>query len=390
VGRLSRHSLVSDDVALPTDLKDPKSGQTYFQAASQMWRLFNAGVDVSKVPAMPFWENMWPGAAGDGLNATQSIYANVLPLVGDATTALLYLDTPDSTGACYPSCSVLGPYALFNSQYSSLAAYRSRGGGNYHAMQWTARKRFSSGFQFDVNYTWSKSIDMASTREKDGRTAEQIVNSWSPGQMRAVSDYDTTHIVSAFWVAEVPFGRGKRFGSGMGKALDALVGGWQISGVFRETSGLPATTDNGGFWPTGWNVEGYAAQLGPVHAATTKNVASVGGGSGPNIFPDPTAALAQFANTLPGESGRRNPIRGDGFFGIDLGLGKRFIMPWKDSHSIQFRAEAFNVSNTAKFDPNNVTVANVSLTLGSPSTWGNYAETLTKPRVLQFSLRYEF
>ena len=390
VGRLSRHSLVSDDVALPTDLKDPKSGQTYFQAASQMWRLFNAGVDVSKVPAIPFWENMWPGAAGDGLNATQSIYANVLPFVGDATTALLYLDTPDSTGACYPSCSVLGPYALFNSQYSSLAAYRSRGGGNYHAMQWTARKRFSSGFQFDVNYTWSKSIDMASTREKDGRTAEQIVNSWSPGQMRAVSDYDTTHIVSAFWVAEVPFGRGKRFGSGMGKALDALVGGWQISGVFRETSGLPATTDNGGFWPTGWNVEGYASQLGPVHAATTKNVASVGGGSGPNIFPDPTAALAQFANTLPGESGRRNPIRGDGFFGIDLGLGKRFIMPWKDSHSIQFRAEAFNVSNTAKFDPNNVTVANVSLTLGSPSTWGNYAETLTKPRVLQFSLRYEF
>ena len=390
VGRLSRHSLVSDDVALPTDLKDPKSGQTYFQAASQMWRLFNAGVDVSKVPAIPFWENMWPGAAGDGLNATQSIYANVLPLVGDATSALTYLDLPDSTGACYPSCSVLGPYALFNSQYSSLAAYRSRGGGNYHAMQWTARKRFSSGFQFDVNYTWSKSIDMASTREKDGRTAEQIVNSWSPGQMRAVSDYDTTHIVSAFWVAEVPFGRGKRFGSGMGKALDALVGGWQISGVFRETSGLPATTDNGGFWPTGWNVEGYASQLGPVHAATTKNVASVGGGSGPNIFPDPTAALAQFANTLPGESGRRNPIRGDGFFGIDVGLGKRFIMPWKDSHSIQFRAEAFNVSNTAKFDPNNVTVANVSLTLGSPSTWGNYAETLTKPRVLQFSLRYEF
>ena len=93
---------------------------------------------------------------------------------------------------------------------------------------------------------------------------------------------------------------------------------------------------------------------------------------------------------MPGESGQRNILRGDGYFGIDVGLGKRFVMPWKDSHSIQFRAEAFNVTNTARFDSNNVTVANVSLTLGSPNSWGNYAETLTTPRVIQFSLRYEF
>jgi len=390
VGRLSRHSLIGDDVAIPTNLKDPKSGQTYFQAASQLWQLNLQGVDVSKIPAIPFWENMWPGAAGGGLTATQSIYTNVYQQVSDATTALTYLDVPDSTGACLPACSVLGPYALFNSQYSSLAAYRSIGSGDYHAMQWTLRKRFSSGLQFDFNYTWSKSIDLASTREKDGRVAEQIINSWYPGQMRAVSDYDTTHIFSAFWVAELPFGRGKKFGGGMGKALDAIVGGWQLSGIFRQTSGLPATTDNGGFWPTNWNVEGYASQIKPVKTATTKNAVFVGGGSGPNIFPDPTAALAAFANTLPGQSGNRNPIRGDGYFGVDLGLGKRFIMPWKESHSLQFRAEAFNVSNTVRFDANNVTVTNVSLSLGSPNTWGNYAEVLTTPRVLQFSLRYEF
>ena len=390
VGRLSRHSLIGDDVATPTDLKDPKSGQTYFQAASQLWALNVAGADVSKVPAIPFWENMWPGAAGGGLNATQSIYTNVYQQVSDATTALTYLDLPDDTGACYPSCSVLGPYALFNSQYSSLAAYRSRGTGNYHAMQWTVRKRFSEGYQFDFNYTWSKSIDMASTREKDGRVASQIINAWSPGQMRGVSDYDTTHIFSAFWVAELPFGRGKKFGSGMGKGLDAVVGGWQLTGIFRQTSGLPALTDNGGFWPTDWNVEGYATQLGPVKTGTNKNAASVGGGSGPNLFPDPTLALKSFANTLPGQSGQRNILRGDGYFGIDVGLGKRFVMPWKDSHSIQFRVEAFNVTNTARFDANNVTFANVSLSLGSPNSWGNYAETLTTPRVIQFSARYEF
>jgi len=390
VGRLSRHSLNADDVAMPTNLKDPKSGQTYFQAASQLWAMNVAGVDVSKVPAIPFWEDMWPGAAGGGLTATQSIYTNVYQQVSDATTALTYLDVPDDTGACYPSCSKLGPYTLFNSQYSSLAAFRSIGSGDYHSMQWTVRKRFSSGVQFDFNYTFSKSIDLASTREKDGRVVEQIINAWDPRQMRAVSDYDTTHIFSAFWVVELPFGRAKKFGGGMGKALDAIVGGWQVSGIFRQTSGLPATTDNGGFWPTNWNVEGYASQIAPVKTGTNKNAMFVGGGSGPNIFPDPTAALAAFANTLPGQSGNRNPIRGDGYFGIDLGLGKRFIMPWKESHSIQFRVEAFNVSNTVRFDTNNVSVTNVSLSLGSPNTWGNYAEVLTTPRVIQFSARYEF
>ena len=127
-----------------------------------------------------------------------------------------------------------------------------------------------------------------------------------------------------------------------------------------------------------------------MKTGTNKNAVFVGGGSGPNIFPDPTAALAAFANTLPGQSGNRNPIRGDGYFGIDLGLGKRFTMPWKESHSIQFRVEAFNVSNTVRFDTNNVSVTNVSLSLGSPNTWGNYAEVLTTPRVIQFSARYEF
>src|SRR5207249_9145522 len=87
-------------------------------------------------------------------------------------------------------------------------------------------------------------------------------------------------------VAELAFGRGKKFGSGMGKGLDAVVGGWQLTGIFRQTSGLPALTDNGGFWPTDWNVEGYATQLGPVKTGTNKNAASVGGGSGPNLFPD--------------------------------------------------------------------------------------------------------
>ena len=103
------------------------------------------------------------------------------------------------------------------------------------------------------------------------------------------------------------------------------------------------------------------------------------------MFPDPNAAFAAFELTWPGESGTRNPIRGDGFFTVDAGLGKRFVMPYNEKHSIQFRAEAFNVTNTVRFDVNQS-----SLTLGSQGSFGKYNGTLNSPRVMQFGARYEF
>ena len=57
--------------------------------------------------------------------------------------------------------------------------------------------------------------------------------------MRAVSNYDTTQQVNAYGVYELPFGRGRKFGTGMNKILDAFVGGWQLTGNYRQTSGLP-------------------------------------------------------------------------------------------------------------------------------------------------------
>ncbi len=51
-----------------------------------------------------------------------------------------------------------------------------------------------------------------------------------------------------------PFGRGRKFGTSMNKILDAFVGGWQVSGTYRQTSGLPYTVGNGSRWPTDWDV----------------------------------------------------------------------------------------------------------------------------------------
>ncbi len=86
-----------------------------------------------------------------------------------------------------------------------------------------------------------------------------------------------------------------------------------------------------------------------------------------------------------GESGLRNNIRGDGYFGIDSGVSKTFKMPYKEGHTLQIRWETFNLTNTVRFDPN----SNEG-DLMSASTLGKLGDTLGAPRQMQFSLRYTF
>ena len=164
-------------------------------------------------------------------------------------------------------------------------------------------------------------------------------------------------------------------------AADAVFGGWQVAGLWRQTSGLPISVSNGRNWPTNWQWQANATQIGPVpEAHTSKNV-----GGHVNAFAEPAAALAAYDFTYPGEVGQRNGIRGDGYFTIDGSLAKRFALPWAESHSLQFRWEVFNVTNTARFD-----VRALSLDLGNRATFGRYSGMLTEPRVMQFGLRYDF
>lgn len=376
VGKYSRRSIVGDDVAIPTNLKDPASGQTYFQAATLMMQQVNANVPTSKIAKQPFFETFYPGYATGSLSATQSIYQQFYMTEPDATSVLLDIDGPGCTASFTKSKSC---YQQWNAQYSSLAVYRSRGSGSYSAAQLSIRKRYSNGFQFDFNYTYGRSIDLSSTRESDSITSGQIINPWNTRQMRAVSDYDLTHNVTAFAIYELPVGKGKMFLGNSNKIVDAIIGGWQLSGIYRQSSGFPVSVGNGGFWPTNWNLTGYATQLNPLTAGTVKT------GNGVYLFDNPKAALADFANTLPGQTGSRNTLRGDGIFNIDSSMSKTFTMPWKESHKFQLRAEVFNITNTTRFDVNTV-----SLNLGAPSTFGKYNSTISSPRVMQFGGVYRF
>jgi len=404
VGRLSRHSLVNQDLAMPTNLTDPKSGQTYFQAMTQLATLVDLQhVSIANLPKIPFFEDMWSKAAGNGQTATQ-VWANDYinnSNPGDFTNTL---NNADNAANCNPNattffangavnsirCSDQGPFAIFNPQFSALSSYSSIGLGDYHAMQWTIRKRFSSGLQFDVNYTWSKSIDLGSTIESSGSFSALILNTWNPGQMRGVSAYDTTHSVNAYGVYQIPFGRGMKFGSNMNRILDAFVGGWQISGTYRQTSGLPFSINNGQRWPTNWENDAIATPNGTPMPAIVSTGNSTGLG-GPNLWQNPAAAFAAFGETMAGQSGSRNTLRGDGFFNIDTGVYKTFTMPYSEHHKLTIRWEAYNVTNSVRFDPTCADVTNYGYgcgnTLGS-SSFGKLTTQLGTPRQMQFAGRY--
>lgn len=384
VGRLSRRSLINRDLAMPTNLRDPASGMTYFQAAQQLALLNRAKTPVSAVPKIPFWENLWPGAAGGGKTATQAIYEAYGPTYApDYTSALFDIDIAD---ICDPSCSKYGPYAIFSSQFSALSAWSSAGKGYYHAMQWTVRKRFTEGLLFDFNYTWGKGIDLASAAERNGSFSGFMLNPWFPNQRKGVSDYDTTQIWNGFMFWELPIGRGKKIGGSANRGLNAIIGGWQIAPSWSQSTELPVSVGNGRNWPTNWNITGFATQVGVVPTPTkSKNAPAVAGRPGPNVFSDPKAALAAYDFTLPGETGQRTGIRGDGAFSINLGVYKQFTMPYKESHKLQFRWETFNLTNSVRFD-----VDSLTLDLGNTGSFGKYSRTLNSPRQMQFALRYEF
>ncbi|MCX6633250.1 MAG: carboxypeptidase-like regulatory domain-containing protein, partial [Candidatus Solibacter sp.] len=241
IGRFSRRSLTRRDAAMPTNLKDPKSGMTYFEAATILARQVNAGVATANVQKVPYWENLYSKAAGSGLTSTQVVYNRYNANQYDWTYALYQLDTTQGGCDTRNRCSDLGPNAFYNPQFSYLSVFSSTGEGNYNGGQVTVTKHFGDGGYMNFNYTMSKSIDIRSSTERRGSTTGVIWNPWFPNLSRGVSDYDTTHLFNTLGSYSLPIGKGKHFLNTAHGIAQAVLGGWQVSGAWRWSSGFPAS-----------------------------------------------------------------------------------------------------------------------------------------------------
>lgn len=396
IGRFGRHTLENLDYSEPTNFVDPASHMAYYTAAKMLSQDVDArggasleSPGVAPVTPIPFFEDLFPGTKGTYPSATASIYDQEWRFHrGDEMSALADLDifcayTPEGCGA--PQTGM-----IWNNQYSSLFATSSIGTSSYNSGQITLRHAATHGLQADLSYSFSHSIDLGSTAERFDIFGVQanagafsiIQNSYDPRLNRASSDYDARHLITADWVYQLPFGRGKAFGSDAGRMMDAVIGGWQFSGLGRWTSGLPFLVNDGVGWATNWSYVSYMVQTGPV--VTRRTVID----GNPNVFADPSEAIANMRLPYAGEAGERNQFRGDGYFGIDTGLSKG----WNtfENQRLEFRWEVFNVTNSVRFDVASLNNFSTDSTTPGAVTLGNYTRTLVSPRVMQFSLRYSF
>lgn len=401
IGRLGRNLLATRDVMALNNIVDQKSGMDWYTAGAALEALRRNNTPISQVPNIPWFENVYaPGTIdgiffGAGLSNTQAAY--LVMAVPRAGTQLN--NDCNAVGGCYEFgndwtfLQLLldqnsGKRLFFQSQYGALSAFGTIGSSDYHGGTLSIRQR-TKGLIWDFNYTLSHSMDDASGLQTSGVYGSAfILNPLRQADNRSVSDFDIRHIVNFNSIYELPFGRGRHFLSGSNGLVNAILGGWQVTSIFRWNSGLPLVNlvDLGG-WPTNWNVRSNVVRIRNIQASPTRGV----GNAAPNIFSDPVAAYQSFRSPSVGETGDRSIIRYPGYVALDMGLYKSFDMPWNEKHKLQIRWEVFNVTNTQRLTGNADNTFGLDPHVNQPGpSFGNFTAIQGTPRIMQFAVRLDF
>jgi hypothetical protein len=269
------------------------------------------------------------------------------------------------------------PYPAFG----DIQWMENRVDSDYNSLQTRLEKRFSDGLTAIVSYTWGRAItdapDHISTSGGgagiDTGTFREPQDSNNLKAERGPAEFDIEHRFVASYVWELPFGRGRRFGSNWSRAMDVALGGWQLSGIHVLQSGLALTATLGG-----------------------SSVLNLGGErrARPNLVGDPELpsserTIQRWFNTDAFQAFSPAPqafgnagvgiMRGPGFANFDFTLAKNFHVT--DSRYFQFRTEVFNAFNRANFGPPNI--ARDSSGFGQILSAG-------PARIVQFGLKFYF
>jgi hypothetical protein len=397
VGHFAHRLMVLDDVATPMDIVDPQSKIDYFAAAKRLAQLGRAGTPESSIsasligPTAQYWTDMlqpsqsgsYPLACSPAGGSTTNLLEAVYDVFEGSSCGGQYNETTGNflIDLGLPTTMKTGGYSFYNPQYSSLWDWRSIAWSNYNSLQVSLNKQMSNGAMFGFNYTYSKALDIESMAERGVHyLTDSVINPWNIRQMYGPSDADLRHQINGYWIAQLPFGKGKAIAGNAHGVADALIGGWRWGGTTRWTTGFPVSVFQGYVWPTNWDEMGWSDLTGsPIPAGTTIT------NGVPNIFKNVSQARAGFAYAFPGESGVRNPIRGDGYVATDMNLSKQWRMPYAEGHSLELRWSVFNVFNNTKFD-----AFSMQDEWDVPNSFGNYSQTLTTPRRMEFALIYQF
>jgi hypothetical protein len=381
-GRLYRRGLVQQDFDQPlTNFLDTKSNTTWSQAVKVLHGDYlAAGQNYGPVAPIPFIENQFPGVANAFVpgSATQNYYygwAVINGLSDEDNLNLMDRQRISGTNKCY---SVTGCNTFYPYQAAGLPTWTNAAYANYNAMTITLRRPLSKGLAFDFNYTLSHSIDNSSGAEAGASDSGAVLqDAFNVNAFRGSSDFDQRHNITADALYELPFGRNRMFARDANKFVDAIIGGWQVSTIFRYHSGLPSTISAGGVYPTNYEISALANLLPGSPNQFGKFIDDNGV---PSLFPSTLAANNYFQQP-GGATGTRAIVRLPGVTNIDISLMKTFALPW-EGHRVSFRAEAFNAFN-------HVNLYNPILDINNTGQFGEFQAAMPA-RVTQLSMRYSF
>jgi len=254
----------------------------------------------------------------------------------------------------------------------------------YNGLEFIIKRRITNGIGYQLAYTYSKSMDTRSfdpTFASVSRGAVQSASStpFDNNNRRlnyALSDFDRRHALQAYYVIDLPFGKGRRFASEIPTALDLIIGGWQIAGTFNLASGRPFTVYSG--LNTFSNVVSSTANCNNC----PRDLGALIQRNGTNYFFTEEAA-SRFSIPAPGELGNteRNQFTGPRQFQTNVSLSKKFR--FTERYSFDLRVDALNVTNTPVFG-----FPTTSLT---SSAFGEIRDNINSlARRLQFSGKFNF
>jgi hypothetical protein len=272
------------------------------------------------------------------------------------------------------------------------------GSSNYHALLLTVDKNLSQGLRYELNYTWSHSIDNTSLSANNNALYSYtgfICDILRPRACRANSDFDVRQEITSNFLYVLPFGRGKRFLGSAPRLLDEAIGSWSFSGLPSYRTGIAVTPYSDAYLASFDNdapaiFTGATADLKmKVNADHNSNTVYgfAGGAAGA------AKVLSEFRGPIGLEYGQRNLVRGPGAFFLDAGLAKTFPII-QEKVNLQFRADAFNLFNHPNFGPPALNIVSNASNFGQITTTNTAPDTSAVPaddaRVAQFSLRLEF
>ncbi len=223
----------------------------------------------------------------------------------------------------------------------------------YHALQARVERRYKSGLTLNIAYTWSKFME-----------AVAYLNPGDPAPSQSVAAQDHTHRATVSWIYQLPFGRGMKFLTGIHGLGNAVLGGWQLQGIYTYQTGAPLTWAD-----TTMLTDGKGVALGDRN---------------PSRWFDPSAFLTD-SSLQPQNHFRTWPLRfsalrADGINNWDLSVIKRWTL--KEGMSLQFRSEFLNTFNHTRFGA-------PAMDPGSRS-FGQVSSTGAYPRQIQIGLKLLF